>query len=498
MGRDATTRYQTGVRWLLGSGAIAVAGIGGYLAYWVWFNPKTQALSVPAIVVKPTDVTKSVPAGGNVRLGNQQSLKAPTSANRSAIVESIEVNINSPIQEGQILVRLKDPEGQSQINEQRLVLQTQQLELEAKERAVVQAETELERAIDEFKIQQQNNSSIRKAELERDRARERIQERQIELEALQIELESIRDLVDRGYLASDQQRSQEQAVRGAEAEFRDTEKSLQDAELELQNQQLTIRETLQQLAETARIKEIALDNARSEVQTARRDLESAQLNLIKSEQNFEKNSLIRATTMGRVLDINVRPGEVLQQDNTLLTIGDPRREEVEIRLTTLQAALVELNQAAIVSAIGIVSGSFEGRVRELGRVALDDSDSSRSRGGQSTVKAIIVLDRPSRQLIPGSQVSVEIIVDRQDNAIALPPQFIQDRDREEPYVWVLSESETAERRIVTLGLVGDTTTEIKTGLESGETVVSSPGDRTLAEGMKLSPILSNEREESEE
>lgn len=492
MRRDAKTRYQTGVRLLWGSGAIAVAGIGSYLAYWVWFNPNAKAISVPAIAIERTNVVKSVPAGGIVRLGNQQSLKVPTSADRSAIVERIEVNVNSPIQEGQILIRLKDPEGQSQVNEQRLLIQKQQLDLEAKERAIVQAEMELDRAITELKIQQQNKSTIRKAELERDRARERIQEQQIELETLQIELESIRDLVNRGYLASNEQRSQEQAVRQVETALRDTEKSLQEAELELENQQLTARETLEELIETVRIKEIALENARSDVQTARRDLESAQLNLIKSEQNFEKNSLIRATTTGRVLDINVKPGEVLQQDSILLVIGDPRREEVEIRLTTLQAALVQLEQSAIVSAIGIISGSFDGRVKELGRVALDDSNSSQSRGGQSTVKAIVVLDRPSQKLIPGSQVSVEIIIDRQDDAIALPPQFIQERDGEKPYVWILSESGKAERRSIQLGLVGDTVTEIKMGLESGETVLSPPSDRPLEEGMKILPIISKE------
>ena len=474
----------------MGSGAIAIAGIGGYVAYWLFFNPNANAISVPAIAVERTEVVKSIPAGGIVRLGNQQSLKVPTSADRAAIVERIEVSMNTPIQEGQILVRLRDPEGQSQVNEQRLQIQKQQLELAAAERAVVQATTELDRDRAELDIQQQNNSAIRKAEIERDRAREKIQEQKIDLEALQIELESIRDLVDRGYLATNEQRTQEQAVRQAEAALRDAENNLQTAEFELTNQRLTLGDTLQQLVEEVRLKEIALDNTRSAVQTAKRDLESAQLNLIESQQNFEKNSLIRATTTGQVLDINIKPGEVLQQDSILLTIGDPRREEVEIRLTTLQAALVKLNQSAIVSAIGVISGSFPGRVKELGRVALDDTDDSR--GSQSTVKATVVLDEPSESLIPGSQVSVEIIVDRQDDAIALPPQFIQDRDSETPYVWVLPESGKVERRPIQLGLVGDTVTEIKTGLESGEIVASPPPDRSVEEGMKLLPIINEQ------
>ncbi|MGK7925058.1 MAG: efflux RND transporter periplasmic adaptor subunit, partial [Spirulina sp.] len=101
---------------------------------------------------------------------------------------------------------------------------------------------------------------------------------------------------------------------------------------------------------------------------------------------------------------------------------------------------------------------------------------------------IIVLDTPSQKLIPGSQVSVEIIVDREDDAIALPPQFIQDSDSDNPFVWVVSESGKAERRPISLGLVGDTTTEIKTGLEVGEQVVSPPPDRPIEEGLKLLPM----------
>ncbi|MGK7929547.1 MAG: HlyD family efflux transporter periplasmic adaptor subunit [Spirulina sp.] len=481
-----------GVRLIVGSGAIAVAGIGGYLAYWFFFNPNAKAIPVQAIAVERVEVVKSVPAGGVVQLGNQQSLKVPTSADRSAIVERIEVGVNSPIQKGQILVRLKDPEGQTQVNEQRLQIQKQRLDLEAKERAVIQAEAELELAQTELQIKQQNQSAIRKARGDRDRALEKIREQQIELEALQTELESIRDLVARGYLASNEQRKQEQAVRQAEATLRDNEQRFQQAEFDLENQRLTVRETLQKRQEQVEIKAIALQNARSAVLTARRELERVQLNLNKSKQNFEKNSLIRATTEGRVLDINVKLGEVLQQDSVLLTIGDPRREEVEIRLTTLQAALVKANQAAIVSAIGLISGSFSGRVQELGRVALEDSGSSQSRGGQKTVKAIIVLDTPSQKLIPGSQVSVEIIVDREDDAIALPPQFIQDSDSENPFVWVVSEFGKAERRPISLGLVGDTTTEIKTGLEAGEQVVSPPPDRPIEEGLKLLPIISEQ------
>ncbi|NEO28686.1 MAG: efflux RND transporter periplasmic adaptor subunit [Kamptonema sp. SIO4C4] len=312
-----------------------------------------------------------------------------------------------------------------------------------------------------------------------------MQEEKIELVALQEELVSTRQLVEQGYIAELELRSQEKAVRQAEANLRDQENQIQQTELDIENQRLQRQKELNQLIDQVSQRQINLENARNAIAIAQQDLEEARLNLYETQEEYEKNSLIRATTQGRVLDINVAPGDVLQQGDVLLTIGNPQREEVELELPTLQAALIEVNQPAKINTIGFISGTYEGRVTEISQVA--DTDSS-GNSDQGTVKALVVLNEPSREIIPGSQVSVEIIVEQVKDVLSVPPQFIQNQDSDEPFVWVVNEAQQIEKRPVELGVVGDEATEIKSGLENGETVASSPVDQSLEPGMTITPI----------
>ncbi|MDB9314995.1 efflux RND transporter periplasmic adaptor subunit [Spirulina sp. CS-785/01] len=491
MSRTATLRYRQGIKWLVGAGLVTVAGIGGYFAYLFWFVEAAQSVSAPLLTIEPSDVSKTVSAGGTVQLGNQQSLKTPTSANQSAIVDRIEVSLNSPVEEGQILVRLRDPQGQSDIEQQEIVVQQQQLTLEKRQRDFTQAELNLNQARNKLEIAQANDTELQKTQANLERAREKLQEQKVELVNLREELAATRNLVEQGYLAENELRNSEKAVRNAEARLRDQANTIQDLELSLENQRLTRQQSLNELRDEVARQQLAVEDAQDAIAAAEQDLNEALLNLTKTQAEFEKNSLIRATSDGRVLDINVSLGDVLQQGDTLLTIGNPQREEVVLNLPTLQATLVEVDQPAKINTIGFIAGTYDGRVREISQVALDEESSSRSQ--QGTVKAVVVLNEPTGTIIPGSQVSVQIIVEQVTDVLNVPPQFIQERDSDDPFVWVVNEDKQLEKRPVELGLVGDSSTEIKSGLDNGETIASPPVDQTLEPGMTVTPLEESEQ-----
>ncbi|KPK67245.1 hypothetical protein AMJ87_13640, partial [candidate division WOR_3 bacterium SM23_60] len=77
----------------------------------------------------------------------------------------------------------------------------------------------------------------------------------------------------------------------------------------------------------------------------------------------------------------------------------------------------------------------------------------------------------------------------EEDVIAIPKDALLDS-----YVFVVNDS-TAERRDVVVGLVGDKTVEIVTGIAEGENVVVI-GQQRLAGGEKVNPIrrelISNE------
>src|SRR3712207_272973 len=136
---------------------------------------------------------------------------------------------------------------------------------------------------------------------------------------------------------------------------------------------------------------------------------------------------------------------------------------------------------------------FYGRVKSLYPQAIASENEQSSRHQSSTlpiVPATIQLDRPSGTLIPGSQVSVEIILDERYNVAAVDLTAIQ-RSRSESFVWIQDERGRAQKRTITLGLEGATMAEVMSGLRPGDRVIM-PSPQTLLEpGMPVIPALSS-------
>ncbi|WP_072619255.1 efflux RND transporter periplasmic adaptor subunit [Spirulina major] len=494
MTQTAQKRYQTGIRWIIGSGAIALLSVGG-VAWWLW-RPTASTVEVEVITVERGDVLKTVTAGGLVKVGNQQTLNAPTTANNTAIVERIEVTINSPIQNNQILMRLRNPDGLAQLEQKRLEITQKRSEVATQQREVQQAEVNLLKAQRTQRSQADNRTALQQAELALSRAQEDLRSLEQDIPDREEKVRTTADLVEQGYLAAEELQQVQQELRNAQARLANQRRTVEEARLTVTNLQLERSQTLNDQQDTIQSQQIALANSRQAVEVSLQALAVAQLNLQRDEESFANSSLIRATTDGRVLAIHAQTGDVLQAGDRLLTIGDPRREEVEVQLTTLQVPLIAIAQPATVEAIGTVSGTFPARVERVDRVAIASSESSSFGGGDDPgrVAAVIILERPSGTLIPGSQVSVTIEVEAERNVVAVPSLVVQE-EGDSAYVWIMSEAGTAEKQPIEIGLQGDERTAILDGLEAGDRIISPSPDQSLTEG---SPVKSRDTPPPEE
>jgi HlyD family secretion protein len=95
-----------------------------------------------------------------------------------------------------------------------------------------------------------------------------------------------------------------------------------------------------------------------------------------------------------------------------------------------------------------------------------------------------LLDKPSKTLIPGSQVNVEIISKQRQNVVTLPLETVQNNGKES-FVWVQNKQGKAEKQPVTLGLEDLTSVELTSGLEAGEQVILPSPNLTLTPGIPL-------------
>ena len=398
---DIVERKWAGVQWIIGAGVIVAIALGGGFAYYRWFRPEPVSISVALVPVQRGDVRILVTAAGTVELGGQRTLTAP----EDVTVQQLLVEERQRVSQGEILLALRA-------------------------RGV---QRELSNALVDAQIAENN---VR-------RDRERIQERQAQLNRAQERFQESQGLLDRGFISEDEYLRDQESVETAQSNLRDVEVELANSELELRNRQLQIQNLQTQLADTQ----------------------------------------IVAPFDAVILRLYVNQGNGVQQGGDLLVLGDPLQEMVRLQLSDVDAQKVRVGLPARISVMGPNSQTFEGQVI---RIAPQAQTSDEGRQEQTTVEAEVRLDEPSETLIPGSLVSVDVIVEESLDALNVPTTALQMEDGE-PFVWVRDSDGTAQKRSVVVGLQSVESVEIVAGLEAGDEVVATlPPDQPLTPGMPLS------------
>ena len=305
----------------------------------------------------------------------------------------------------------------------------------------------------------------------------------------------------------DQRRQQEQSVDNQKAllDLVRKQEIVQEKVTKLHSAEQRLR-TSQSLVSQGIIPGTKVQDDRDQVEIARGEMRDAKLEADKAalevqkgqaalqdiQQRLGDNSL-NTSIDALILQVEVKPGDGAKRETPLLTLGDPSHENVSLQLTTLNASKVKLNQVARVSMIGPQAKTFLGRVVRLSpQASSPKSENSFDAKPQAKVDAVVALDRPSHVLVPGSQVSVEIVLEQRRQVLLLPLEAIQQLEGT-PFVWIKNHDGQAEKRRVKLGLQSLTTVEVRSGLQAGETVALPPPNEPLTPGTVLqeSPVPVN-------
>jgi HlyD family secretion protein len=484
MEKQARKTLKQGVQWLIGSGIIATIGLVGFFAYTRVASRSPHAVSARVTTVKLGKVADTINESGTVVLGNQQTLKAPFEA---GVVERVDVRTDDPVVKGQVLVVLREPRRETALAQKQLEIQQKQLQLARSQEQVAEARDKLKVAQQQLQSATEGQVEIGKQSLQLKRDREKVNEAETKLASLNRELQELEQLLEKGFIAANEVQRKQDEILAARAQVRNAELTAEQTNLEIQRLQKQLQTTQTERSKTVLEARAAVKQAELEANTNLHQLANLQLDL-RAEKEKLQQSNITATTAGKVIDIKVKPGDVVKLGDPLLTLGDPAREEVHLELNTLDAARVQPNFQVRASTIGPQSQEFPGRIVTLARLAVTSSETDlRGRQeSQATVQAIARLDLPSRSLIPGSSVNVEIILAQREKVVVLETELIQ-REGKETFVWVLDRSDRALKQPVTLGLEGLTTVEIKSGLKPGDRVVISTPDLQLEPGRPVAP-----------
>jgi HlyD family secretion protein len=448
--------YRSVIPWLILSiAAVSLSG-GGWAGLAYFKDLRKNPIAVSLLSIEQGDIEITFTEAGMIELGEQKTLKAP----RDVTVEQVLVQEGQRIPVGQTLLVMRDREGQKQFQEQ--TIENRKLNETFVRKQAVVAE----------KLQKLNGVQARYKELEEQFQKGSVPEIE-KLRNAEKRYQDSQNLFQKGLLSQDELQADKEKVSDAQA-------AIKTAEEKLQGEKDKVDEAL-----------IAYKDAEAEQRNALLDVQRGQDKYREAQQQLS-DRLVKAPFPSVVLKINVNPGDGVKTEGKLLTLGDPSKEMVKLQLTTLNAAKVRLNQRVRVSTIGPNAKTFTGRLISLSPQAVPPGSEGEGGGmmmsgtgsdSQARVNAIAILDKPSGTLIPGSQVSVEVVLQQRKNVLTIPLEALQQGDR--PFVWVKDSSGKAQKREITLGLQGLTSAEVKSGLRAGEQIVQSPPSQNLTSGTPL-------------
>lgn len=239
-------------------------------------------------------------------------------------------------------------------------------------------------------------------------------------------------------------------------------------------------ERLTALADEGVIADSRVVEARRERNTARAELADASERQARLGGDADADSIIlRAPANGRLEQLAVSPGEVVQAGQHLATVLDGSRQWLVAQLYPADFARVtELGDALV-----RVPGNRDWRTLEGPPVW----ESGEFGGSPGLLQVAFALPGDEAGYRPGLPVTVALAVGPPKQRILLPRQALIDDDGI-PVVMIQTGGESFERRPVRTGLYAAGQVEIVAGLEAGERVVTEGAYAVLLAGRDTDDI----------
>lgn len=210
------------------------------------------------------------------------------------------------------------------------------------------------------------------------------------------------------------------------------------------------------------ISQNAFDNAQSQYEIARANVDSARAAL-EVAQKALGDTVIRAPLDGLVASRSVQPGEKVSPDNRLLDVVDLSQLELEAAVPAAEIMHVSLGQQVQVRVEGMTQ-PFAGKVARISPTTLP---------GSRSILVYIQIDNPQSALRAGMFAEAQLTLASRASALTLPQSAIRG-DAGAAYVYAI-EDEKLMRKAVTLGMQGaddaGSAVEIVAGLSDGARVV---------------------------
>jgi HlyD family secretion protein len=200
----------------------------------------------------------------------------------------------------------------------------------------------------------------------------------------------------------------------------------------------------------------------------------ANAEIVNAKANY---AVIQAPANGQLISRNVEVGDVVQAGKVLMTLSPERAMQLLVQIDEKNLRLIALEQEALASADAYPQQKFKAQVAYI-------NPGINAQTGAVEVKLDVTEPQPN--LRQDMTVSVDLVVARKAQVLALQVGHINDINGPTPWVW-LRDAGHAVRRPVRLGLRGGAWVEVLDGLREGDAVILVPDglSNALRQGQRV-------------
>jgi membrane fusion protein, macrolide-specific efflux system len=219
------------------------------------------------------------------------------------------------------------------------------------------------------------------------------------------------------------------------------------------------------------------DKSAEEVEQAKIDFELKRDELVTLEESIAK-AKITAPISGEVVAVYNKKGDMSKAYESVATVADLSQLTVVASITPedLKKVAVGMEVTADIN----TAGQQKGKVKQLpnpNKANQNQNNGGYYYGGQDAPQKetidqylVVELDKMPENVSRGTQLSVEIVVQKKENAITIPPAALRTMTGRN-YVQVVDDKGAKREVDVEVGMQNSTSVEILKGLTPGQKVV---------------------------
>jgi HlyD family secretion protein len=211
---------------------------------------------------------------------------------------------------------------------------------------------------------------------------------------------------------------------------------------------------------------------RSAAEARLRDAESA----VALAEDRVRKSVIRAPLAGTVYQFDLKPGAYLSAGDLVASIGRLDRVRVKVFVDEPDLGRVARGKQVVITWDAMPGRQWKGVVDKTPTQIVP-------LGTRQVGEVLCVIDNPHDDLLPGTNVNVDITAEESASALTIPKEAVR-RESGQTGVFTLSGNMLVWKKI-TLGVSNTTRTQVE-GLNEND-AVALPSEKPLKDGMIVAP-----------